>query len=607
METMKKQRPEIFFSIIILVLGMVLLLITPAGANFDEETYVARIWEMGLGHIMPNSYLSEPERLPSGFYNISYRRQINLPAIDFDTLKRQMEIKIDGNDLMTYQTRAVYFPTLFAIQAVVMRFFGPHLDLPILSLYYLLRLSYLLIYCFLVYLTIRILPFEKWVFGTLSIAPMCLIQAGSVSSDAMIFGIAFLFIAWIVRLASNSIEALTKKELLITCLLILAMGTLKPNTIFLLALLIVLPIQKFKHNKAWLVILISAAASVAISLGWSYVASQYFMSRENSGVDPIAHFLSFFTHPQIFLKNLWVTLSNSLPVFYRQAVGVAGYGYWNMPKIIYWMFPITLILALISERTHVNLTIKQRVLFGLVGLFNLLLVFAIFFVVETPVGYSGIWGIQGRYFIPFFPLLLIPFMFTPKFKINQFIIGTVLTITSIICVATLFMSYHVVCGYALMMNQPCVLPYYKNWDPSTFEGVGLNNETSIKQSMVITCRQLDGIQVWVKENQSAAGQEAYFVLETEAGEPIQSSWIQSGEMPQSGWATIKLDPPVKALNKALQFAIFVKDGTGIPGLELGIFPTNEFNRGIIVLNGKELDQDLVFKYSCADDISTILK
>jgi uncharacterized membrane protein len=604
---MKKQRPEIFFSILILVLGMVLLLITPAGANFDEETYVARIWEMGLGHVMPNSYLSEPERLPSGFYNISYRRQINLPAIDLDTLKRQMKIKIDGNDLMTYQTRAVYFPTLFAVQAVVMRFFGPHLDLPILVLYYLLRLSYLLIYCFLVYLTIRILPFGKWVFGAITIAPMCLIQAGSVSSDAMIFGIAFLFIAWILRLVSNPNEALTKKELLITCLLILAVGTLKPNTIFLLALLIFIPIQRLKHCKAWLIILCAVVVSVAISVGWSYVASQYFMSRDDSGIDSIAQILSFFTNPQIFLKNFWITLSNSLPVFYKQAVGVAGYGYWNMPKIIYWMFPITLVLALLSERIKVNLTVKQRVVFGLVGLFNLLLVFAIFFVVETPLGYAGIRGIQGRYFTPFLPLLLIPFMFTPKFKISQLIIGIVLTVTSIICVVSLFMSYHVVCGYALMTNQPCVLPYYKNWDPSTFEGVTLDKKSSIKQSMVITCRQLDGIQVWVKENQSTAGQEAFFALEMESGELIQSSWIQSDEMPQSGWATIQLDPPVNSLNQALQFEILAKDGIGIPGLALGVFPTNEFNRGLIVLNGKELDQDLVFKYSCADDFSTLLK
>ena len=118
---MKKQRPENFFTILILILGIVLLLVTPAGANYDEDTYMARIWETALGHIIPNSYLGNGGSIPGGFYNLSYRRQINLPAIDFETIKQQLTVKTDGTDLVAHQTRAKYFPTLFMIQAVIMR------------------------------------------------------------------------------------------------------------------------------------------------------------------------------------------------------------------------------------------------------------------------------------------------------------------------------------------------------------------------------------------------------------------------------------------------------------------------------------------------------
>ena len=288
---MKKQRPELFFSILILVIGMVLLLITPAGANFDEDTYMARIWEMALGHVIPNSYLDSPERLPSGFYTISYRRNINLPAIDLEILKQQLKLKIDDNDLMTYQTRAKYFPTLFMVQAAVMRFFGPHMRYPILVLYYLLRFSYLLIYCLLIFITIKLLPFGKWAFGTLSVLPMCLIQAAAVTADSLIFGISFLFIAWVLRLAVSEKDFFSKKELAVLCLLILALGTLKPNAIFLLPLLIIIPFRLLKKNKTWLPIAIAVVASLSIPVIWSYLAPELL---ETPGIEPAKQLATLF-------------------------------------------------------------------------------------------------------------------------------------------------------------------------------------------------------------------------------------------------------------------------------------------------------------------------
>jgi len=601
---MTKQRPEVFFSILILIVGMILVLITPAGANFDEETYMARIWEMALGHVIPNSYLDGPERLPSGFYTLSYRRHINLPAMDIETINQQLNVKIDDYDLMTYQTRAKYFPTLFMVQAAVMRFFGPHLRYPILILYYLLRFSYLLIYCLLIFLTIKALPFGKWVFGTLAVFPMCLIQAAAVSADSLIIGISFLFIARVVRLASTEKEAFTKKELIILCLLILALGTLKPNAIFLLPLLIIIPFRFLKNNKVWIPILIATLTSVSLPLIWTQFTPELI---ENPGIEPAKQLAILFTNPQIFFKSLWVMLANSLPIYLHQVVGVAGYGYWNMPGIIYWLMPAALFLALFSEPVRVTLTTRQRIIAGLVAFFNLFMVFLIFYVIITPVGVSRIDGIQGRYFLPFLPLFIIPFMFTPIKQFNKFIIGTVLTVSSLIFAASLYLSYNVVCGYAMATNQSCILPYYKNWDPSTFMGINLDDSTEIKQSVVITCKELTGIQVWVNKNNSANGQREVFTLTTVSGKTLRTSWIQSDTLPQSGWATITIDPPLSSLNHEIQFELTPENGTGIPGLELGRFPTNEFSRGSLWINGEETDNDLVFRYTCSDDFSTILK
>ena len=604
---MKQSRPEVFFAVVIFIIGTLLLLIVPAGANFDEETYVARIWEMSMGHIMPNSYLPEAEHYPQGFLTLSYRRQVNYPVIDLETFKQQLQVKIDWDDFVKTDTRAVYFPTLFIIQAGIMRFFGPHLHVPILVLYFLLRFSYLLIYCLLVYLSIKVLPFGKWLFGTLAVAPMCLIQAASVSSDPAIFGISFLFIAWTLHLACDPAERMSSKDLLVTCLLILALGTLKPNTIFLLVLLPLIPMKKWKAGKTWIAVLISMILSLAMSLGWSAVASQYFLGRESTGAGPIDRFLSLFTSPQVFLKNLAIAVSTQYANLYRQAVGVSGYSNWLLPPLVYWAYPLVVLLAFFSEREKIALKRWQRVFLFLAGLVNVLMVFIIFYVVETPEGYSGIWGLQGRYFIPFFPLLLLALQFKSPVRLNHAIVAVPLVLIAAVTAGALFLDYHVVCGPAWISNQDCSLPRYKNWDPSTFLGVNLDRDTRIRQSMVVQCEELSQIELYVNQNAAPAGQKEFFILEDMDWKPIRTTWIRSDGLPGSGWMTINLDPPVRMQGEEIQFELIPKDGTGIPLLELGYFPTNEYSKGILWFNDEGTNSDLVMHYRCLDDLASTLK
>jgi len=605
---MKKQRPELFFALVIFLIGTALLLITPAGANFDEETYVARIWEMGLGHFIPNSYLDTEGGFPNAFLKISYRRQINVPIINLEVLKEQAKVKIDWDDFSTNETRAGYFPTTFILQAAIMRIMGAHFQLPVLYLYYLLRFSYLLLYSLLVYLAIRVLPFGKWVFGTLALTPMCLIQAASISADPIAIGVGFLFTAWILKLCSDASEGMTKKELIITSLLILAVGTLKTNMVFLLLLLFILPARKVAKNKAWMVVLVSSIISMLLAFGWIYITSQIFTTdREGSGIYPAARLFSIFTDPLEFLKNVTVTISGRLATFYKQAVGVSGYGYWLLPNLVYWLFPLAVFLAFFNEKNPIQLTLKQRILFGLAGLFNIAMVFVIFYVAETPVDYVGIWGIQGRYFDPFIPLLLIPFMFKLRWRLTPAITGVLATLLAVVVTVTLFLDFHAICGSTWFNGKVCAYPYYKNWDPSTFRGVEMDENTTITQGFVVDCNQLSQIRVWIKQYEPVKNELEFFTLETQTGQPLRTAWIRSEEIPQSGWLVIDMPPTLYQRNQELQFRLLPNGKGGIPQLELARFPTLEYSRGVVSINNESLDSSLVFQYTCLDGISNLLK
>ena len=81
--------------------------------------------------------------------------------------------------MIPYTTRAVYFPTLYGVQAIVMGITGRLFDLPIMVIYYSIRFSYLLMYCILVFLSIRAIPFGKWLFGVLVSTPICIIEGAA--------------------------------------------------------------------------------------------------------------------------------------------------------------------------------------------------------------------------------------------------------------------------------------------------------------------------------------------------------------------------------------------------------------------------------------------
>jgi hypothetical protein len=108
---MKKQKPELLITLILFVIGTVLLLITPAGANYDEETYIARIWEMNLGYFLPNEHLQDGGSFPNAFLKISYRRQINVPVINMISCVSKSRKHRLTRISPKHKTRSGYFPT----------------------------------------------------------------------------------------------------------------------------------------------------------------------------------------------------------------------------------------------------------------------------------------------------------------------------------------------------------------------------------------------------------------------------------------------------------------------------------------------------------------
>jgi len=224
-------QPQNIFLIFSLLVGIALVFITPLGAGFDEDTHIARIWEISRFKFIPNQLLGQGPNFPQVFYKLSYRQKEIIHPIGINFYKENADLIIDWNNMINHQTRSLYFPLVYIPQAFIMGLFGRLLDTPVIILYFLLRLSYLFLYIVLVYWAIKIIPFGKNLLALFAFAPMAIIQASIVSPDAISNGISFLFIAWIFYLIKQKEGPLSKKYITITWAMVGLLAAVKINSI----------------------------------------------------------------------------------------------------------------------------------------------------------------------------------------------------------------------------------------------------------------------------------------------------------------------------------------------------------------------------------------
>ena len=591
-----------FVIAVIFLTGTFLLIITPMGANYDEETHVARIWEMSLGHIIPNSLYHKTDIFPAVFFDSSFRRYVNLPVIDQNTWKEQAGLHIDFNNYMRYTTRGVYFPTIYAVQAVLIGITGRLFDFPVLYIYYVLRFSYLLLYCVFVYITLRVLPTGRHLFGIIAMAPVAIIQSAAISADAFVFGVTFLFTGWILHLLAEPSKTLSRKQLIITCILILAIGTLKPNCVFLLVLLFILPRSlHLTRGQKWAVFL-SVLASVAISASWSVVTSQFFLAREDAGKDPLGQFSLLLKEPVQFINLYFTSIKTGWWALMMQSIGIAGYGYFVLPKFIYFLYPAVLVLSLFGDNSEFKLSWRQSLYIIAVALLNVFMIYVIFYIIETEVWAEEIKGIQGRYISPFLLLFFSGFLFLSRYKIkgSRFITAGVAVIILITTAASLYLDYHVPCGRFWFTKEECTIPRYKNWDESSFTSYSPSSTTKIEEVLTTRCYNLNSVSLWVISNPLDELTTYNVSLLDDNQQLVRSVAANSRTTVESGWMTYPFEVINGSLGKQYTISVTSDADPMAAGINFGAFSKNEFMDGYLQINGTSggYAPDLVIQYGC---------
>ena len=305
-------------------------------------------------------------------------------------------------------TPAAYLPQALGI--AVARLLG----LSTIPLLFLGRLGNLLFLTGATTYAIRRTPFGKELFAGVGLLPMTLHLAASYSYDCMILAGMFVLTALCLDLIFTE-RTVQLPDLLLLLVIMAAAAPCKMIYVILAGLCLLIPVRKFGSPFRFL-----AAGGLAVGV---WAAVMFLVNRQNvvtyagsaevyvEWAEETGYSLSYLLHnPLQTVRIFYQTLLWQLDSYHLTMIGG-----WlgnldeilDVPDPAVWAYTGALILlALKKPGESCRFTVGQRLWAGFLCAATAGAVLLSMLIAWTPVSSPVILGVQGRYFLPFLPLLL---------------------------------------------------------------------------------------------------------------------------------------------------------------------------------------------------------
>jgi len=406
-----------WFLVLAWTFGTIFSFLTPPFQVPDEYHHFYRSYQVSEGHLAQTIWNKQPGGfLPSSLIDFQNRVSQDIPhnpdrKQDFQTLLEMRKIALNPGQrqfvVFPWYSPTIYFPQALGMAAARLLGFGP------LGLLYAGRLGNLLVWSLLIHLSLRLIPMLDWTLLLLALTPMSLYQAASLSGDAMVNALCFLFIATVLRLAVGDNETVKPRHIAGLILLGSAIALAKTAYLPLTLLLLMIPAEKFGgRRRFWITLGIFALVTASISVCWTLSTYQNFL---NAGSSPMRQIVSRLTHPSEILRS-YVGQLFSIN-FLCSIIGKLGWydtRLWRPSIVVY------VVALVLSTQMHgwpsVRLQRWQKTIVALSAVGVWLTVFALVDLAFTQVGAEGVTSLQGRYLIPATPLVCLLLYPTPRLR-----------------------------------------------------------------------------------------------------------------------------------------------------------------------------------------------
>lgn len=448
---MKKSKKISIYKIFVslsLIFGFVFSILIPLYQVPDEETHINMLYS-NLG------------------YSIEFSEETN-DFGDTSRIIRNYDEKVNFDNYINFSQKLNIIEKVKKINVNTIRYLPQTIgiviselfNLPIILSITLSEFLAVIFYTYICFLALKKMPLKKEVMMVIMLLPICIQQMGSFSYDMMLNCFSFLFIAHIFHFKFEK-ESINTKDLLLLLGILGVIIIVKVPYVLLGFLIFILPKEKitllkkvktfFKNKRILKLVLVSLTLVISFFLFFKIVIN----------ISYIKVLLSFLITPIAGILLLLRTIVNYIDFY---AISLVGYfGWHDTPvSILLGIFVVVclLIINFLSSPKDENYKLKfkeKSALFVFGVIFSIIIIISLF---DWTIGYLGtdttgfsiteyanhiasidaILGVQGRYFIPILPLLIIPFDFNKKIKNKK----TILTIIQIIYYVIIFVYMLVV-------------------------------------------------------------------------------------------------------------------------------------------------------------------
>ena len=327
-------------------------------------------------------------------------------AINFAAVKKFLSTPLNPNQTEWHliPNTGSYSPAAYLPQAVT-AFVGRRLNLSAGIIYYAMSLSALIFATACIFAAMKLLPEKKFLIFLLASMPMFLVEITSTAADAVIHGICFAGTAWLLSLRRLSTH-ISDAQIFALIIFAVTLGLLKQVYGAILLLYFLIPCKRFGSFARFVSLgIFLCALELLTSAAWMFLSSGggqvplftgFYMGLE--GIDAAAQKNFILTHPAEFFAAFATSLTNPDVWFAKTFVGILGIVNVLLPQAFYLGYTALLIVA--ATFGSLNLSAIHRAIIFSAAFVTFVGVFAIEYLVWSPVGGDVIAGVQGRYFIP---------------------------------------------------------------------------------------------------------------------------------------------------------------------------------------------------------------
>lgn len=296
--------------------------------------------------------------------------------------------------------------------------------------FFLGRLMNLLLLAICLYLAMKLLPFGKIALFAIATFPMTLSLSSSYSYDCFNIGLCFVLFAYLVKLIYSD-KLVSVKDFIIVTLLSVFVLPYKVAYIGIGFLAFLIPKENFKTKaRKWIYKLVFAFSGI-IAIVPMQISSYIRLKNTvvTSGGQQVGYYTvtNILTMPKFMITMFARTLSSTGDWYYNTMIGnLLGWFQVSISSLFVVIFTIILLTSVMKREDEIH-TLKQssRLYVGAIMVATLFLVMVLMTLDWTPFGSLTVLGVQGRYFLPILPLLLLVARndtFTLKRNIDKYII-----------------------------------------------------------------------------------------------------------------------------------------------------------------------------------------